>query len=229
VPKQTNRSSTISKEIEDSLKNYFAYLNGISSRQPVAEAVSRDASPTKKYSTVNPNNFSNQATATVTSQVNTNNDTNSVKHSKFATVNPSDLQKRVAEAFHSLKARREEEAKEPPQQQNLNTTSNVTEEIEQVADFSQSSNESITKFAESLRLKRTSLLYQLSPAQQPRSVEATAKVTSSYMPTPVKQVDSAETREGTRSSRIENNNSNVPRKQHQSPRQISREVTTRDG
>ncbi len=175
---QLSQSSKISKEIEESLRNYFGHLKN---QNPISEIKSRDISPSKKYSTINPSNFNNQISAVptvnLTNQATTNND---LKHSKFATVNPNDLKKRIAEAFHSIKTKKEEDifklrANGPHHPSN---TTNMTEEIEKAANFSQSSNESITKFAESLRSNRVSTLYETSSNRQPETTSIKTGVNS---------------------------------------------------
>lgn len=127
---QPNKPTPISKEIEDSLKNYFAYLNGINTSSPNGTSrATKDSS--KKYNTVNPNNYvlfeakqnkeknskSPVVSAYTTGQKSTGstNESNSNKNNKFATVNATDLKKKINDAFLLLSEAQQQQIKQQQQ------------------------------------------------------------------------------------------------------------------
>lgn len=189
---QPNKPSPISKEIEDSLKNYFAYLNGINSASPNGTARATGGAGTKdtskKYNTVNPNNYaliekrrpkSPVVTAYTPKHIEpvfiqkstgSSNESNGNKNNKFATVNPTDLKKKINDAFlllsESQQQRHDRLELEQLKQRNRRSKVAADSDLLQLDTEIDSIVENISKAEDS---KRQSVLVETTKAQNARA------------------------------------------------------------
>ena len=139
-------SKHVSKEIEESLKNYFAYLNGKNSTSPNGASKLGTKQETKKYNTINPTNYALYEGKQVKERTKSPNtiepvaiqkpaSSDTTNKTKFATVNPNDLKKKINDAFLLLSETQRKQQQED-QLKIKNRRSKIVEECDliQLAD-----------------------------------------------------------------------------------------------